>query len=80
MSPTILFSEARQATTRTHRALMENRGDMRHERHVMVEDRNVVSHAEHESGCLRMLGDEPRNSWVLGHEPRKARMRVVEGR
>lgn len=62
------------------RTLHENRRDVRRDRDVVLDHRNMVGDAEHETRRLWMLRDKAGNQRVRGHEPRKARMRVVEAR
>jgi hypothetical protein len=59
------------------RVLMEYLRDMRRDRHVFLNYRNMVSYPEYEPGHLGMLRDEARDYRMRRHEPRKARMRVL---
>ena len=60
------------------RALSENRRDVRRDRDVTLDHRDMVSNAEHEAGRLRVFCDEAGNLRVIVHETVKARMRVME--
>jgi len=59
-------------------ATLEDWRDVRRERNVMIEDRNVMSNAQNSGGLLGVLQHKPGDRRVRGHEAVKAGVRVVQ--